>query len=121
AQVGLMYPSDYGYATVGGSTTSKENCRAKELFNWDSSSYSDCKNNDWVFKSATFIGTGEWLISPRASSSRYAYSLYSAGFVDANNYVNNNQFAVRPTFYLDSSILKIVGGTGTSDNAYRIG
>ena len=29
AKVGLMYPSDYGYATVGGSTINKSSCRAK--------------------------------------------------------------------------------------------
>ena len=32
-KVGLMYPSDYGYATVGGSTTNKAGCRAQELYN----------------------------------------------------------------------------------------
>ena len=121
AKVGLMYPSDYGYATVGGSTTSKENCRAKELYYWDSSSYSDCKNNNWVFKSSPFIGDGEWLISPNASLSASASTLSSSGFVGAGS-VNDNQFAVQPTFYLDSSILKIVGtGDGTKDNAYRVG
>ena len=124
AQVGLMYPSDYGYATVGGSTTNKSSCRAKVLYNWDSSSYSDCKNNDWVYKSQSISwgsNKNEWLISPNASYSYGASILYSPGFVDANNDVSLNQFAVRPTFYLDSSILKIVGGLGTKDNAYRIG
>ncbi|MDY4544642.1 MAG: hypothetical protein SPE00_04950 [Bacilli bacterium] len=121
AKVGLMYPSDYGYATVGGSTTNKSSCREKELYNWYISSYSDCKDNDWIFKSATFIGDGEWFISPSASlvygvshfdSTSCVYDDYSAGY----------SLAVRPTFYLDSSILKIVGtGDGTKDNAYRIG
>ena len=122
AQVGLMYPSDYGYATVGGSTTSKANCRAKELYNWGSSSYSDCKNNDWVFKSATFVNKGEWLISPSASYSDDASNLRSTGYVSANRGVRDDPLGVRPTFYLDSSVLKIVGtGDGTKDNAYRIG
>ena len=124
AQVGLMYPSDYGYATVGGSTTNKSSCREKELYNWDSSSYSDCKNNDWLFTSqVTSWGSNkkEWLISPRASTSNYASYLRSAGCVNDVS-VYSNQFAVRPTFYLDSSILKIVGtGDGTKDNAYRVG
>ena len=122
-KVGLMYPSDYGYATVGGSTTSKANCRAKELYNWDSSSFGDCKNNDWVFKSATFIGNGEWFISPGSSSSYSASHLNSAGYVNLNySVLGNPQFAVRPTFYLDSSILKIVGtGDGSSSNPYRVG
>ena len=120
AKVGLMYPSDYGYASVGGSTTNKSSCRAQALYNWNSSSYSDCKNNDWVFKSATFINNSEWLISPVASDSNDASILISTGYVFAN-YVYIGQYAVRPTFYLDSSILKIVGGLGTKDNAYRVG
>ena len=127
AKVGLMYPSDYGYATVGGSTTNKANCRAKELYNWDSSSYSDCKNNDWVYKSQSIswgANKNEWLLSPYSSSSTYAAYLYSTGFVSlyGNRNVDNLKLAVRPTFYLDSSILKIVGtGDGSSSNPYRIG
>ena len=120
-----MYPSDYGYATIGGPTTNKSSCRAKELLNWKDSSYSDCKNNDWVFKSITLVSNGvkngEWFISPYASDSYFASYLFSTGYVYGYNYVNDYQFAVRPTFYLDSSILKIVGGLGTKDNAYRIG
>ena len=126
AKVGLMYPSDYGYATIGGPTTNKSSCRAKELLNWKDSSYSDCKNNDWVYKSQS-ISWGqnkyEWLLSPSASNSYYAAYLNSTGYVyhyGVNN-VGNDPFAVRPTFYLDSSILKIVGGTGTSTDPYHIG
>ena len=127
ANVGLMYPSDYGYATVGGTTTSKANCRAKELYNWDSSSYSDCKNNDWVYKSQSISwgsNKSEWLLSPYSSDSNRAACLRGAGFVNlnGNDYVCGNLLAVRPTFYLDSSILKIVGtGDGSSSNPYRIG
>ena len=123
AKVGLMYPSDYGYATVGGSTTSKENCRAKELYNWDSSSYSDCKNNDWLFTSqSSFVNSVEWLLSPYSSNSDDAARLNSSGYVNLNGGGVVYLFAVRPTFYLDSSVLKIVGtGDGTKDNAYRVG
>ena len=124
AKVGLMYPSDYGYATVGGSTTNKANCRAKELYNWNSSSYSDCENNDWLFTSQNnFVNGKEWLLSPCSSVSSNAAFLGPSGYVDFSvYYVSNFQFAVRPTFYLDSSVLKIVGtGDGTKDNAYRVG
>ena len=121
AKVGLMYPSDYGYATVGGSATNKAGCRAKALCNWYNSSYSDCKNNDWLFKSSPFIGDGEWFISPLSSGSGSALILKPLGYVYASASVYGNQLAVRPTFYLDSSILKIVGGLGTKDNAYRVG
>ena len=120
AKVGLMYPSDYGYAT------NKSSCRAKELYKWNDSTYSDCKNNDWLFTSQSgFVNDGEWLISPHISYSIYAARLYSSGFVSLYGYgskgVNKDLFAVRPTFYLDSSVLKIVGGDGTQVNPYRIG
>ena len=123
AKVGLMYPSDYGYATVGGSTTNRAGCRAKAVHHY---STEDCKNNDWLFTSQSgFVNDGEWLISPHISYSIYAARLYSSGFVSLYGYgskgVNKDLFAVRPTFYLDSSVLKIVGGDGTQVNPYRIG
>ena len=125
AKVGLMYPSDYGYATFGGSTTSKANCRAKELFNWSDESYSDCKNNDWLFtsqKSSWGSNETEWLLSPNAYNRVVASTLTADGYVYAYYDVSEYHLAVRPTFYLDSSILKIVGtGDGTKDNAYRVG
>ena len=125
AKIGLMYPSDYGYATVGGTTTNKSSCRAKELSNWYSSSYSDCPNNDWLFTSQV-VSWGsnktEWLLSPYSSYSPGAIYLGRVGGLGFNAGVGGNQFAVRPTFYLDSSVLKIVGtGDGTKDNAYRVG
>ena len=124
AKVGLMYPSDYGYATVGGTITNKSSCRAKELSNWSDSSYSDCKNNDWLFtsqKSSWGSNKSEWLISPYALNSDRASTIRDDGHVSATYSVDGNQFAVRSSFYLDASTLKIVGGNGTSTNAYRIG
>ena len=124
AKVGLMYPSDYGYATVGGTTTNKSSCRAKELYTWNGSSYSDCKNNDWLFTSqSSFVNNAEWFISPYSSYSDDAAFLSSSGFVGRGYIgVGSSLSAVRPTFYLDSSVLKIVGtGDGTKDNAYRVG
>ena len=125
AQVGLMYPSDYGYATAGGTTTNKSSCRTKELYNWKDSSYSDCENNDWLYTSqSSFVNGGEWLLSPYSLNSSSAAFLRSSGFVSLSNngIVDSFLFAVRPTFYLDSSVLKIVGtGDGTKDNAYRVG
>ena len=122
AQVGLMYPSDYGYATVGGTTTNRAGCREKAVYDYDTA---DCKNNDWLFTSqSSFVNGGEWLLSPYSSHSSVAAGLYSSGFVNlgGNSSSVDSLFAVRPTFYLDSSVLKIVGtGDGTKDNAYRIG
>ena len=123
AKVGLMYPSDYGYATVGGSRTGKSRCRTEKLYYWYD--FSDCKNNDWLFTSqATSWGSNknEWLLSPCSWRSYDAAALASSGSVGPGSFTGDGLFAVRPTFYLDSSILKIVGtGDGSSSNPYRVG
>ena len=125
AQVGLMYPSDYGYATVENFTTNGTGCRAKVLYNWDNSSYSNCKNNDWLFtsqKSSWGSNKYEWLLSPYSSNSRCAAAVDLSGTVNHRLNVGGDLLAVRPVFYLDSSVLKIVGtGDGSSTNPYRVG
>ena len=126
AKVGLMYPSDYGYATIGGSTTNKAGCRAQALYDWDDSSYSDCINNDWIYNSQSISwgkNRNEWLLSPHSSYSNLVALLFLSGYVGlGGGGVDDDNFAMRPTFYLDSSILKIVGtGDGSSSNPYRIG
>ena len=65
----------------------------------------------------------EWLLSPYSSDSSKSIVLYLTGLVNIDGAsVVHNKFAVRPTFYLDSSILKIVGtGDGSSSNPYRVG
>ena len=125
AKVGLMYPSDYGYATIGGTNINKSECRARDLYDWDGSIYSDCRNNDWLFISQNnFVNNVEWTITPRSDTSGNVLHIRSTGNVNHQyNYIDvpNFYWAARPTFYLDSSVLKIVGGLGTKDNAYRIG
>ena len=108
-KVGLMYPSDYGYATSGGTTTDRNACLYKELYNWDS--VSDCYNNDWIFNSAN-----QWTITPHASYSSFVFSLRSAGYVSSSNYTYGAD-GVRPVVFLKSNI-KIVDGDGSSSNPY---
>ena len=120
AKVGLMYPSDYGYATVGGTTTNRTGCRAKAVCDYDTA---DCKNNDWLFTSqVTSWGSNkpEWFLSPSSSHSYRVVNLLSSGRVSFD--IVTSMVAVRPVFYLDSSVLKIVGtGDGSSTNPYRVG
>ena len=113
-KVGLMYPSDYGYATSGGSTSNRTSCLNKELYNWDSSSYSDCKNNDWLYNSSAV----QWTLAPYSSISRDVFRVYTTGYVNSN--YADNQSAVRPSVYLLSET-SIVSGEGTPDDPYQIG
>ena len=113
-KVALMYPSDYGYATSGGSTTDREACLAKELYSWDSSSFSDCKNNDWLYDSST----AQWTLTPYSSNSKFVFYVYSTGYVLIYNYASYS-YGVRPSVYLTSNV-KISGGDGTANNAYTL-
>ena len=87
AKIGLMYPSDYGYATIPDYWTTN-------LFDYNSAAYS----KDWLF-----LGSQEWLLS--------LYSIFPnlAWYVDNSGNINNNFpvgaiYSVRPSFYFLSFI-----------------
>ena len=111
-KIALMYPSDYGYATSGGATTNRDACLAKELFNWKSSSYSDCKNNDWIFNS-----TDQWTLTPYSRYSNNVFDVGNSGFV---YYVTvRGSLGVHPSIYLTSNV-SISGGDGTVNSPYTL-
>ena len=112
-KVGLMYPSNYGYATSGGSTTNRNACLNKELYNWNYSSYSDCKNNDWLYNSSIY----QWTIMPNASYSKTVFNVNTSGYV--TSYGAYSSRGVRPVVHLKSNI-KIVEGDGSSSNPYQL-
>ncbi len=111
-KVGLMYPSDYGYATSGGSTTDRATCLNTNLNRWDRSSVSDCKNNDWLYNSSS-----QWTISPEAASSVAinAFNVSDSGSVWGHDACYGPE--VRPVVYLKSNV-KISSGTGSQDDPF---
>ena len=114
-KIGLMYPSDYGYATSGGSTSNRTSCLNKELYNWSSSSYSDCKNNDWLLTSKF-----QWTVSPFAISSSAAGVFVFDGYGRVNADGAYDAGLVRPSVYLISKT-SILGGEGSETNPYILG
>ena len=113
--IGLMYSSDYGYATSGGSTTNRASCLAKELNNWYSSSYSDCKNNDWLYNS----GTDQWTLTPSSAYSSSVFSVSNDGPVYSLSSAPETNVAVSPALYLSSNV-KISGGDGSKTNPFTL-
>ena len=113
-KVGLMYPSDYGYATSGGTSMNRASCLAKELLNWNDSSYSDCKNNDWLYNSSIY----QWTLAPNLSNSYFVFYVSHAGYVGYST--ADTRVAVRPSVYLISKT-SILGGEGTLENPYEVG
>ena len=102
AKIGLMYASDYGYATTPDYWTTN-------LFNYGTAA----KNKYWLL-----LGSVEWLLSPNSSHPVRAWYVGSSGFVDYVSDVTNTS-AVRPSFYLSSSIT-YVSGDGTQESPIRI-
>ncbi len=114
-KIGLMYPSDYGYATSGGTTTNRASCLAKQLYNWNNSSYSDCKNNDYLYNSSLY----QWTITPYSSRSRGVFNVRATGHV-SNYDAYLSYYSASPVLYLLSTV-EITGGEGTSENPYTLG
>ena len=100
--VGLMYPSDYGYASSG--------CYNNDT---DIGSYHDstCTDSNWLY-----LGSYEWLLSPGTDNSYSAFGVDGVGYV--SHYSVNDSPAVRPTVYLKSNI--VLEGTGTGADPYKI-
>ncbi len=112
-KIGLMYPSDYGYATSGGTTKDRAACLAKELLNWDASDFSDCKGNDYLLDANNY----QWTLAPYSA---YANSVFP---VDRDGNVNGGDagvaFAVRPALFLKSNI-QVDKGTGAKSDPYQL-
>lgn len=98
--VGLMYPSDYSYATD--LSICKEN-----VSNYNTN---ECYSNNWLYINST----PEWLVSPLSSTSNTAFNTHQP----ENSYVSKAQL-VRPVLYLSSNV-SIASGEGTYSNPYQL-
>ena len=113
-KIGLMYPSDFGYATSGGSTTDRARCLAKNMYSWDESYVSDCKTNDYLYKSSY----SQWALTPLSSGAYYVLEVYFKGYVNLDRAYN--AFGVRPVVFLKSNISITDVGIGTSESPYQL-
>ena len=113
-KIGLMYPSDYGYATSGGSTTDRAACLAKEMYNWDGSGVSDCKNNDYLYKS----GHAQWTLAPLSSLAYGVFYVVSSGCV--HGYRAGSAGGVLPVAFLKSNISITDVGLGTVESPFQL-
>ncbi len=107
AQIGLMYASDYGFA-------SEQNSWASQLYDYDNDGNSNQENN-WLYNSVE-----EWTISRHSSSYANAYYVAIRGNV-YTSYVHQYAYVVRPAFYLNSDVqVKADDSLGDVDHPFRI-
>ena len=115
-KVGLMYPSDYGYATAGGTTTNRATCMSTAIYSWYGSEVSDCYNNDYLYKSRY----NQWTLTPWSSPANYVFFLgsYYGSFGGSN--ASNTVGSVRPSVFLKSNISITNVGTGTAESPFQL-
>ena len=115
-KVGLIYPSDYGYATSGGTGVNRTNCLNQQMYDWNNSSNDDCKTNDWLYNSSLW----QWVITPSTHSTNAVsvFAIFGEGHIGYT--YARDQYAVRPSVYLLSTV-KITQGEGTLENPYVLG
>ena len=95
--IGLIYASDYGYAS------SDESCR-KSLGDLA------CKNSNWLHKKIDY-----WLVTPSSSDANFVFYVTNYGglFAMQAKYLES----VLPSVYLNSNV-EITSGSGTSSDPY---
>ena len=103
-RIGIIYPSDYSYATDLSVCTS-------DAYHYDNDG---CYDNDWLLYASNY----QWTIAPRSSIESIAFRVHRTGFVGSSLDVYNAA-AVRPVQYLRSNVA-IVGGEGTSGDPYQL-
>ena len=108
-----MYPSDYGYATSGGTTKDRAACLAKELSNWGSD-FRDCERNDYLFTSGP---GGKWTLTSSSASADSVFRVDISGGI-GDVYCAEARMA-QPALFLKSNI-SIKAGTGESSNPYQL-
>ncbi len=111
-KVGLMYPSDYGYATSGGSTTDRATCLDVSLYDFGNNE--ECFNNNWLFKTKL-----SWTMTPLANPNT-AYVSYMIKYDSIYHAVVYNMFNIYPAAYLKPSV-KILSGTGSESDPFVLG
>ena len=123
-KIGLMYPSDYGYATNGGNTYNRATCLGYQMSGWSSGDYkTDCAlNNYLLFTNITSTapgtsGTAQWTLSPSSGNESFVCLVYSTGSVNSND--ASIAYGVRPVLYLKADT-GFSGGNGTYNSPYTI-
>ena len=99
--IGLIYPSDYGYATNGGNI-GREECLNQPLYTWfyvTNNYQSECAGTSWL-KPIEGIA---WTLTPNSTVSRNSFFIFDTGDIHDGREVNYYG-SVWPTLYLKSSI-----------------
>ncbi len=111
ALVGLIYPSDFGYAISEETDRKRDECLNKYMLSLES----PCSNKNWLLSKSD-----QWLLTTRADDTTHAETvlrLITEGRV--TNISGSTKLGVRPALYLKSNVI-IRDGTGDINNTFKI-
>ena len=104
--VGLIYPSDYGYAVLA-----SDCARTIPPYNYDDTV--KCRNNNWLYQGSSGF---QWVISPVTTYADGVFSVYIIGYVHTNDVTYSG--LTSPVMALKSDVY--VTGSGTQSDPYVI-
>ena len=104
--VGLMYPSDYGYAVL-----SSDCARTIEPKNY--AEPAACHDNNWLYQGSS---TWQWLISPHSSNASFAFSVGTIGYMNNGDGIVTLSGFFSPVMALKADVT--VTGSGTQSDPY---
>ncbi len=121
-KIGLLYPSDTGYATNGSGNVDRSTCLQTSMANYASCALGDYLRYQpitYTFQSRT--GTCSLTLTPSTNGRSDQVYSFCAGtsLVTATVSQYNTHSNFRPALYLNSDV-NYLGGTGTWDDPYRI-
>ena len=104
-KIGLIYPSDYMYASSG--------CYNDSTVTGNNYGLDKCTTTNWLIYSTIY-----WTISPHTYTAATARTVVYTGAANAS-FVNEYSYDIRPSIYLDPNV-NYITGTGTINDSFII-
>lgn len=107
-KIGLIYVSDYGFATSGTEDVNRDSCFSEKMFRLPS----DCYQNNWLSHG------NYWTINNNSAYGGVTYYVRDGSIEFLA--ISSNSINVKPSIYL-KGYLRFIDGEGTPENPYVIG
>ena len=112
-KIALIYLSDYGYATSGGTAKDRNACLEEVIHNWyNGGEFDDCSENDYLLTLHYQL-----TMTVHSNLDDDVFAVSSSGTSGGGSVIADG--VVRPSLFLKSNI-SIKSGTGESSNPYQL-
>ena len=115
--VGLMYPSDYGYATSGKNEAHRQICATQLMGAW--ASEINCAQNSWLYDKYK----EQYTITPALITTEASRVFYIDDTGSLSSGLAYSEGAIRPVIYLNSNVKieeDVSEDYGSSSNPFRL-